>query len=77
MVCGRLVVECTLRLHIPQEPPSLAQCLQYRQLEQALHGSAPVQVASEEFWATRMLTTPASTIAVHIFARFRIETSYE
>jgi hypothetical protein len=32
-------------LQTPHAPPSLAQCLQYLQFLQALHGSAPVQVA--------------------------------
>src|ERR1700677_1200869 len=33
-------------LHTPHVPPSFAQCLQYLQFLQALHGLAPVQVAS-------------------------------
>ena len=35
------------RLQAPHAPPSLAQCLQYLQFLQALHGSLPVQVAKE------------------------------
>ena len=33
-------------LHTPHVPPSFAQCLQYLQFLQALHGLAPVQVAN-------------------------------
>jgi hypothetical protein len=32
-------------LHTPHFPPSFAQCLQYRQVLQAWHGSEPMQVA--------------------------------
>jgi hypothetical protein len=35
------------RLHTPHVPPSFAQCLQYLQFLQALHGSLPVQVEKE------------------------------
>jgi hypothetical protein len=36
-------------LHTPQEPPCLAQCLQYLQFLQALQFLAPVQVAAWGF----------------------------
>jgi hypothetical protein len=41
----RLEDSCALALQTPHFPPSFAQCLQYLQFLQALHGSAPVQVA--------------------------------
>ena len=51
-------------LQTPHFPPSFAQCLQYLQFLQALHGSEPVHVA-KYFGVARRIpkTSPTTTIA--------------
>jgi hypothetical protein len=52
----------TLYLQTPHLPPSLAQCLQYLQFLQALHGSAPVHVAASMRAASKGTATRKAII---------------
>jgi hypothetical protein len=56
-------------LHTPHVPPSLAQCLQYLQFLQALHGLLPVQVANDEPAITKASKVQTKAIGQNLLAR--------